>query len=133
MTVCIKFLSDFFFTREDMGDTIAMSEGYSAQVEVFRPFTEVVAPDHFRGLSEALWKNQARLVSGYNLYRTLTTAMIAVGTDTGAALPSCAVDLFAEEVSTTRSCWEARLPQVSCPRDSLTLGLEAHSCNSPVR
>ena len=114
MTVCIKFLS--FFTR-DMKDTIVvvrshhgLQDGpmlgeYSAQVEVL---TQVVVPDHFRGLSEALWKNETRLVSGYDLYRTLTTAVIAVGTDTGAALPSWAVDLFAEEVPTTRSHWEAR-------------------------
>ena len=136
-----QFLSDFF-TREEMGDTIVavrsdhglqdgpMLEEYSTKVEVFRPFTEVVVPEHFRGLSlEALWKNQARLVSGYDLYRTLTTAMIAGGTDTGAALPSWAVDLFAEEVPTTRSSWEATLPQANCRR----LGLEAHSCNSKVR
>jgi len=140
-----QFLSEFF-TREDMDDTIVvvradhglqdgpMLEEYSTQVEVFRPFTEVVVPEHFRGLSlEALWKNQARLVSGYDLYRTLTTAMIAGGTDTGAALPPWAVDLFAEEVPTTRSCWEARLPQDNCRRDSLTLGLEAHMCNPTVR
>ena len=64
-------------------------EEYSKRVEVFRPFMEVVVPEHFRGLSlEALRKNQARLVSGYYMYSTLTTAMTAGGTDTGAALPS---------------------------------------------
>jgi len=133
-----QFLSEFF-AREDTGETIVvvradhglqdgpMFSEYSAQVEASRPFMEVIVPERLRGLSlEALWRNQDRLVSGYDLYKTLATAMVADGTDTGAPLPSWAVDLFAEEVPTQRSCWEARIPAASCRRDSLTLGLESH-------
>ena len=51
---------------------------YSIQVEALRPWTEIVVPkDGWGGMKsiESLFLNQGRLVTGPDLYRTLTSLM----------------------------------------------------------
>jgi hypothetical protein len=139
-----ELLSSFLesmLAREDAKNTIIivrsdhglqsgpLTMDYSTQVEHTRPWTEMLVPESLPGLSkEALFQNQNRLSSGFDLYRTLralTTATTTGVTEPAAfspVVPDWSFNLLATPIPKSRSCRDARLSSDSCREESIPLG-----------
>lgn len=88
---------------------------YAVQIEAYRPWTEVILPRTFPEKSlDNLYKNQDRLVTGHDLYRTIATAAIA-GESTNMPPPGdWAIDFLDKEIPESRTCADARVPADYC-------------------
>lgn len=90
---------------------------YSTQQEHAHPWSNVLFHESFNDISiDALVTNQDRLVTGYDLYKTL------IGLIDGSfpssdryPVPTWSYNLFHEVVPPNRTCDEAKIPREYCP------------------
>jgi len=93
-----------------------MSMDYTLQVEHRRPWTEILIPDNLVVSKSALFNNQARMVTGYDLYRTMRFLM-SDRTDIkslGEGIPEWSYDILAEEIPQNRTCEQAKADPNLC-------------------
>ena len=96
---------------------------YSVQVEHREPWTEIIFPEGFGGLSlDAIEHNQNTLATGYDLYNTLRKLMEHSSREEKAPIPDWSFDLLNEKIPMDRSCNEAKIPPDFCPCDGKGLG-----------
>ncbi|CAB9518473.1 multicellular organism reproduction [Seminavis robusta] len=117
--------------KKDMSNTIIVvradhglqagpaTPDYSIQVEALRPWTEIIVPKTLAGLSLSnLYENRQQLTTGFDLYNTLTTAI--VGTEKGLVKepPSWSHHLWNEVIPDTRTCADAQVKSDYCLYES---------------
>lgn len=93
-----------------------MSMDYSLQVEHRHPWTEVLVPQNLVVSKSALFNNQARMLTGFDLYRTMRFLM-SDRTDTRnseGGIPDWSFDILAEEIPQNRTCEEAKVDPILC-------------------
>jgi hypothetical protein len=134
-------------SREDANSTIIivrsdhgmqrghMAMDYSTQVEHTRPWTEILVPESLPGLSKsALFQNQDRLTSGFDLYHTLRALMTVQPDGTTnediatLPIPDWTFDLLTTPIPENRTCEDAKLDPDLCREDSIVPNFGV--CNS---
>lgn len=89
---------------------------YSTQIEHMNPWSNIIVPAKFPTLSiTSLEANQKRLVTGFDLYRTLRNLITLKQPRTPEGIPKWSFDLIATEIPLDRSCSDARIPLPLCP------------------
>ena len=116
----IQFLEDasntIILVRSDHGlQGGDRTPDYAVQIEALRPWTEVIVPRSFPDKSlHNLYQNQNRLVTGADLYRTLATAVVAGEASNMPTPGDWAIDLLNNEIPTSRTCANAKIPPAYC-------------------
>lgn len=93
-----------------------MAMDYSIQVEHRKPWTEVLVPQNLVVSKRALFNNQARMLTGFDLYKTMRYLMSdrTNSTNVGERIPNWSFDILAEEISQNRTCEDARVDPNLC-------------------
>ena len=92
---------------------------YSTQIEALRPWTELIVPRAFSDLSlHSLYRNQDRLVTGHDLYKTLATAVVAGETSNMPPPGGWAIDFLSNVIPDSRTCFDASVPADYCIYES---------------
>ena len=126
----LAFFLEYMFSRNDADNTIIIlrtdhglqggptTVEYSVQVEHREPWTEIIFPEEFGGLSlDAIEHNQNALSTGYDLYNTLRKLMDYSSREEKAPIPDWSFDLLNEKIPMDRSCNDAKIPPDFCPCD----------------
>lgn len=94
-----------------------MSMDYSIQVEHRHPWTEILVPQNLVVSKRALYNNQARMLTGFDLYRTMRFLLSGqtANRNLDGGIPDWAFNILAEEISQNRTCKEAKLDPTLCP------------------
>ncbi|CAB9510836.1 Protein of unknown function (DUF229) [Seminavis robusta] len=88
---------------------------YSTQVEALRPWTEIIVPRSFANFSlESLHENQQRLVTGPDLYRTLTNLMVQNEPGIMPKPSEWMIDILNDEIPKSRTCADAKVSSDYC-------------------
>ena len=92
-----------------------MSVDFSLQVEHRHPWTEIVVPQNLVVSKSALFNNQARMLTGFDLYRTMRFLM-SDRTDIGNSegIPDWSFDILSEEIPQNRTCEQAKVNPTLC-------------------
>jgi hypothetical protein len=105
---------------------------YSLQVEHRQPWTEVLVPESLVSSKSALFNNQARMLSVFDLYRTMRSLMSLIPTSSNSmkeeGIPDWSYDIFSTEISKSRTCEEAKVDPELCRR--VRVSREYGLCNS---
>jgi len=101
---------------------------FSFQVEHMNPFNNLIVPSGYSGLSlDALFVNQNKLVTGYDLYSTLRAVIAPRTKDIGplremdrggqkqSGIPEFAFNLLDSKVPKYRTCSSAKIQNKFCP------------------
>jgi hypothetical protein len=130
-------------SRKDMQQTViiirsdhglqkgAMAMDYSFQVEHRQLWTEVLVPESLVSSKSALFNNQARMLSGFDLYRTMRSLMSRIPSSSSMeeeGIPDWSFDIFSTEISKSRTCEEAKVDPELCRR--VRVSREYSVCNS---
>lgn len=132
-----QHLSDFLrslLESEGMKDTVVVLRSdhglqggpsiidYSTQIEHRHPWTEIIVPAGLPGISlGTLIANQEKLVTGFDLYRTIRSLMSSNlrGTDGESSMhppvPDWSFDILSSDIPPMRTCKDARIPPNHCP------------------
>ena len=100
------------FIRSDHGlQKGPMIVDYALQVEHRHPWTEILIPESLVISKPALFDNQARMLTGFDLYHTMRLLMSdrAKGRDAESGIPDWSYDVISEEIPKTRTCKEAKV------------------------
>jgi len=94
-----------------------MSTDFSLQVEHRHPWTEILVPENLIASKKALFDNQSRMLTGYDLYKTMRFLMSDRSSPqtAGEGIPSWSFDLLSEEIFKNRTCQEAKIDSSLCP------------------
>merc|ERR1712176_297423 len=84
---------------------------YSAQIEHMNPWNNIIIPKHLIGNIQHLSSNQLKLVTGFDLYRTLKECILF----NKHGIPEWSYNLFTNTIPEYRSCEDARIPTQFCP------------------
>ncbi len=93
------------------------SMDFSLQVEHRHPWTEILVPENLIVSKKALFHNQGRMLTGYDLYKTMRFLMSDRSSpkDAGEGIPKWSFDLLAEEIPKNRTCEGAKVDSSLCP------------------
>ena len=91
-----------------------MAMDYSLQVEHRHPWTEVLVPEDLVLSKSALFNNQARMLTGFDLYHTMRSLMSDRTASLEGGIPEWSFDILAKEISKTRTCEEAKVDPELC-------------------
>lgn len=130
--------STLIIVRSDHGlQRGPMAMDYTQQVEHRHPWTEIVIPESMITSKSALFQNQRRLSTGFDLYATLRSVADPMSVISRAGVPDWSFNLLASVIPINRTCTEAmvsfldvKATRVSnshldaCPPNGL--------CNNPV-
>ena len=122
MTNREDFQNTMIIVRSDHGlQKGPMAMDYSLQVEHTRPWTQILVPESFPGLSKkAFFKNQNRMVSGHDLYHTIRSAIDQPKESTTLPpLGNWSFDLVSTMVPENRTCRDARADPDLCREQSI--------------
>jgi hypothetical protein len=88
---------------------------FSTQVEHMNPFNNLIIPSKLNDLSlQRLFYNQDKLVTGYDLYKTLRALVRRPGRSSS-SLSKFSYNLLEEKVPPDRTCSDAKIPVSYCP------------------
>ena len=89
---------------------------YSVQFEHRRPWLEVVVPQGLLVSEKAFFKNQGRMLTGYDLYKTMRYLMSnrTNSVTVGQGIPDWSFDIIAEEIDRNRTCKDAKSDPSLC-------------------
>ena len=89
---------------------------YSVQFEHRRPWLEILVPQDLVLSKKAFFSNQGRMVTGYDLYKTMRYLMSdrTNPLSVGQGIPDWSVDIIAEEIDRDRTCEEAKADPSLC-------------------
>ena len=93
-----------------------MSMDNSVQVEHRHPWTEILVPPNLVVSKSALFNNQDRMVTGFDLYRTMRFLMSDRTNDRHkeGGIPDWSFDILSEEIPPTRTCEDAKVDMRLC-------------------
>lgn len=93
-----------------------MSMDYALQVEHRHPWAEILVPQNLVVSKSALFMNQGRMLTGFDLYRTMRFLMSdRAGTRSlESGIPDWSFDILAEEIPQNRTCEEAKVDPNLC-------------------
>jgi hypothetical protein len=125
-----KFLESMT-SRDDFSNTVIVLRAdhrlqggpatleYSLQVEHRDPWTQIILPKNMEGRVslEALFENQNKLATGFDLYRTIRELMGSGKTTSGSepAIPDWSLNLLQTVIPNGRTCRDAKIPVDFCP------------------
>jgi len=98
-----------------------MAMDFSLQVEHRHPWTEILVPEDLVLSKSALFNNQARMLTGFDLYRTIRSLLSdrnAASSEHG--IPNWSFDILAKEISKNRTCEEAKVDPELCRRQRVS-------------
>ena len=95
-----------------------MAMDFSLQTEHRRPWTEILVPEDLVASKEALFVNQHRMTTGFDLYHTMRSIIsrsnkAQQGKD-NEGVPHWSFDLLSETVPLTRTCEDAKVDLELC-------------------
>lgn len=108
---------DVIIIRSDHGlQKGPMSMDYALQVEHRHPWAEILVPQNLVVSKSALFMNQGRMLTGFDLYRTMRFLMSdRAGTRSlESGIPDWSFDILAEEIPQNRTCEEAKVDPNLC-------------------
>lgn len=118
---------DYFINRNDANNTVIVVRSdhglqggettmeYSTQIEAFRPWNELVVPQTLPHVSlDVLARNQVRLVTASDLYRTLAEVMTTGGSQLMPKPPTWTTNILKTSIGTNRTCVDAKVPLTYC-------------------
>jgi hypothetical protein len=125
-----KFL-ELMTSRHDFSNTVIVLRAdhrlqggpatleYSLQVEHRDPWTQIILPKKMEGRVslEALFENQNKLATGFDLYRTIRELMGSGKTTSISepAIPDWSLNLLQTVIPNGRTCRDAKIPVDFCP------------------
>lgn len=125
-TTLASFLENML-EREDTNNTIFIVRSdhghqgppnnidYSSQIEALRPWTEIIVPKNFPNYTiQNLYKNQHRLVSGPDLYRSLANLIVQGEPGIMPAPSDWTIDFLNDEIPMSRTCADAKVSSDYC-------------------
>lgn len=93
-----------------------MAADYALQVEHRHPWTEILIPERLVLSKSALFHNQARMLTGFDLYHTMRLLMTdrdGSGNSEG-GIPPWSFDILTEEIPQNRSCEDSKVDPDLC-------------------
>jgi len=108
-----------------------LSMDFALQVEHRHPWTEVLVPESLVVSKSALFKNQDRMLTGYDLYQTMRLLMSdrTNGRNSEGGIPDWSFDILAEEISQNRTCEEAKVDTELCRKSGVKQTRQYGVCN----
>ncbi|KAL3907010.1 MAG: hypothetical protein SGILL_009046, partial [Bacillariaceae sp.] len=95
-----------------------MAMEYSLQTEHRRPWTEILVPENLIASKEALFENQNRMTTGFDLYKTMRSLLSrSKGQQDDDGVPHWSFDLLSDKIPINRTCADAKVDTELC-RDS---------------
>ena len=93
-----------------------MAMDNSVQIEHRHPWTEILVPQNLVFSKSSLFKNQDRMLTGYDLYRTMRFLMSDRSSDRHqeGGIPDWAFDVLSEEIPPNRTCEDAKVDMKLC-------------------
>ena len=93
-----------------------MAMDYSLQTEHRRPWTEMLVPKDLVGSKEAMFINQHRMTTGFDLYHTMRLLLSRSngGKADNEGIPHWSFDLLSDVVPLNRTCEDARVDVELC-------------------
>ncbi|KAL3921537.1 MAG: hypothetical protein SGILL_002698 [Bacillariaceae sp.] len=93
-----------------------MAMDYGLQVEHRRPWTEILVPEGLVASKHALFENQNRMTTGFDLYNTIRSLLSrSKGQRDDEGMPSdWSFDLLSDEIPLNRTCKDARVDAELC-------------------
>jgi len=92
-----------------------MAMDYSIQVEHRRPWTEVLVPESLVPSKNALFQNQQRMSTGFDIYHTIRSVIAGTERSREEGVPTqWSFDLLSEVIPRNRTCEEAKVDPELC-------------------
>jgi hypothetical protein len=92
-----------------------MAMDYSLQTEHRRPWTEVLVPENLIASKRALFENQKRMTTGFDLYNTIRSLLSRTkGQRDDEGMPHWSFDLLSDVIPTNRTCRDAKVDIELC-------------------
>jgi len=94
-----------------------MAPDFGLQVEHRRPWTEILVPEKLVPSKSALFHNQFRMSTGFDLYNTIRSLIsnLEAGNQKE-GIPTWSYDLLSELIPLNRTCEEAKVTSELCRR-----------------
>ena len=92
-----------------------MAMDYSLQTEHRRPWTEILVPEDLVASKEALFVNQHRMTTGFDLYNTMRSLLSrSKGQPDDEGIPHWSFDLLSDTIPVNRTCADAKVDVELC-------------------